>query len=68
MFWWVILLTDVDECTVSSSSPCENGATCRNIDGWFECDCAKGWRGLNCSTGIIKGKKEKQVQVVVLSV
>lgn len=37
---------DVDECVVSS--PCRNGATCRNTNGSYHCVCAKGYEGRDC--------------------
>lgn len=37
---------DVDECVVSS--PCRNGATCRNTNGSYRCVCAKGYEGRDC--------------------
>lgn len=32
---------DVDECAISS--PCRNGATCRNTNGSYACICATGY-------------------------
>ncbi|CAB0039615.1 unnamed protein product [Trichogramma brassicae] len=37
---------DVDECIMTS--PCRNGATCRNTNGSYHCICAKGYEGRDC--------------------
>lgn len=37
---------DVDECVMTS--PCRNGATCRNTNGSYQCLCAKGYEGRDC--------------------
>jgi surface protein len=37
--------TDVDEC---ASSPCQNGGTCVDAPGLFECACASGYSGYVC--------------------
>lgn len=37
---------DVDECVMTS--PCRNGATCRNTNGSYHCVCAKGYEGRDC--------------------
>ncbi|KAK6051948.1 EGF-like domain protein, partial [Cooperia oncophora] len=34
---------DVDEC--SMANPCENGGTCVNLDGGFECACTAAFEG-----------------------
>ncbi|CAL1535045.1 unnamed protein product [Lymnaea stagnalis] len=39
---------DVNECLLGS--PCKNGATCRNTNGSFECDCADGFKGRYCDS------------------
>lgn len=39
---------DVDECVLSS--PCRNGATCRNTNGSYHCICALGYEGRDCIT------------------
>lgn len=38
---------DINECDLSS--PCRNGATCRNIPGSYQCICAKGYEGRDCT-------------------
>lgn len=38
---------DINEC--AQSSPCRNGATCRNTPGSYECLCAKGYEGRDCT-------------------
>ena len=40
---------DIDEC---ESSPCENGATCLNYDGGFNCTCVDGYEGDLCGEWI----------------
>lgn len=38
---------DINECALSS--PCRNGATCRNVPGSYQCLCAKGYEGRDCT-------------------
>ena len=40
---------DVDEC---ASNPCMNGATCTDGVNMFNCTCAPGFIGEECSTGM----------------
>ena len=40
---------DVDECT--TASPCNNGGTCNNTLGSYECMCTPQWNGTNCGEG-----------------
>ena len=40
---------DIDECL---SSPCQNGATCYNTDGSYNCTCAEGYEGELCEVDI----------------
>lgn len=50
---------DIDECR---SSPCNNGGTCINRDGGFECSCGDEWTGTYCETGriiICEGDKDE---------
>ena len=46
-----IPFTDVNECTEQTPHPCLNGATCRNQNGDYDCDCVEGWTGKNCDDG-----------------
>ena len=39
-------VTEINECR---SSPCQNGGTCVNFDGGFNCTCAKDVFGPTCS-------------------
>ena len=46
--------TDVDECLVSS--PCRNGATCRDTMGSYKCNCVDGYGGNNCEVvSVLRG-------------
>ena len=45
--------TDINECT---SEPCENGATCVDLPGKFECICAPGFEGM--VTPVVKFARE----------
>ncbi|KAL3837461.1 hypothetical protein ACJMK2_022815, partial [Sinanodonta woodiana] len=38
---------DIDECNNTNS--CQNGGTCSNLDGSYNCICASGWSGTNCT-------------------
>lgn len=40
--------SDKDEC---SGDPCKNGGTCINSNGSYQCSCASGWTGVNCTNG-----------------
>jgi len=40
--------TDIDEC---ASNPCQNGATCNNLQNQYTCTCAGGWQGTHCELG-----------------
>ncbi len=39
---------DVNEC---GSSPCSNGATCKDLVNGYNCSCAPGYDGTHCKTG-----------------
>eukprot|EP00057_Strongylocentrotus_purpuratus_P022288 XP_011676762.1 PREDICTED: fibropellin-3-like [Strongylocentrotus purpuratus] len=41
---------DIDEC--GRGNPCLNGASCINTPGSYTCECADGYTGNNCETGI----------------
>ena len=43
-------IPDIDEC---GSSPCLNVGLCTDYVNSFTCDCAAGYTGVNCETGII---------------
>eukprot|EP00057_Strongylocentrotus_purpuratus_P026774 XP_011681248.1 PREDICTED: cubilin-like [Strongylocentrotus purpuratus] len=43
---------DINECL---SNPCQNGGTCSDIDGGFQCFCPEGFKGDYCQTGILFG-------------
>ena len=42
--------TDIDDCMISSLSPCHHGGTCANTPGSFICQCLPGYTGnvLSC--------------------
>ena len=44
-------ISDVNEC-LSGSTTCQNGGTCHNTDGGYECTCTPAWTGDSCETGI----------------
>ena len=46
--WHKLLIAAIDEC---DTSPCQNGGTCNDQIGAFECDCAPGYTDTVCSTG-----------------
>lgn len=50
IYWQLIFLTlDEDEC---QRFPCQNGGTCNNLPGTYECRCTEGWEGKNCEMGM----------------
>ena len=46
---------EVDHC---GEQPCENGGTCFNVTEGRVCLCLEGFRGENCSQGIITYHKQ----------
>ena len=46
----ICFLADINECT---NSPCQNGATCVNLQGSYRCDCKSGYNGNKCENGKI---------------
>jgi len=49
----VFLLSDVNECTDGQTNPCQNGGTCVNKNGGFDCDCTIFWKGDKCNQGML---------------
>ncbi|XP_070559109.1 bone morphogenetic protein 1-like [Ptychodera flava] len=45
-------LSDEKDCGACESQPCLNGATCKAVNGGFECQCAPGYDGDTCGTEI----------------
>ncbi|XP_035672187.1 polycystic kidney disease protein 1-like 2 [Branchiostoma floridae] len=51
---WQPWLRELDLYGVASDlpgcedDPCQHGATCRDVDGGYDCSCAAGYGGLNC--------------------
>ena len=43
LFFYLLMLIDVDEC--ASSSSCHPNATCTNLVGSFDCACNSGFSG-----------------------
>ena len=44
----VCLLSDIDECAVR---PCQNGGNCTDAVNDYDCNCAAGYSGRNCTIG-----------------
>lgn len=42
---------DVNECDLMPNS-CQNGGTCLNTQGGYNCVCVNGWTGDDCSENI----------------
>ncbi|XP_045183479.2 scavenger receptor cysteine-rich type 1 protein M130-like [Mercenaria mercenaria] len=40
---------DVNEC---ASNPCQNGATCHNLQNRYTCTCSFGWTGTHCNIDV----------------
>ncbi|KAL1132416.1 hypothetical protein AAG570_010371, partial [Ranatra chinensis] len=51
---------DVNECArfAGSTLGCQNGATCVNIPGSYNCKCPNGWYGLHCTQRIYDCSRE----------
>ena len=41
---FLLLSSDVDECS-AESSPCDENADCANRDGFYSCTCKQGFTG-----------------------
>ena len=54
---FMFVLAEIDEC---ESNPCANGGTCTDGINMYNCTCAPGYTGINCSTGnLMTGLKEE---------
>ncbi len=42
------MFSEIDEC---ADDPCENGGTCMDRLGYFECQCPEGYIGMACDEG-----------------
>ena len=40
------MLIDIDDCQLS---PCQNGGLCNDEIDAYNCTCAHGWSGVNCT-------------------
>ena len=43
------IFADINECL--TNSPCQNGSTCVNNNGGYQCLCVPGLTGLHCDQG-----------------
>ena len=43
-YFFIIIISDVDECS-AESAPCDENAECTNSDGSFSCLCKQGFTG-----------------------
>ena len=44
-----VIVADVQECEIEGI--CQNGGTCTELLGSYDCNCATGYEGTNCETG-----------------
>ena len=44
------MFSDIDEC---EPAPCQNNGICMDFLNDYNCTCAPGYKGKNCSEGII---------------
>ena len=44
----IIVCLDIDDC---SPNPCANGGTCADMINDYNCNCAPGFTGKNCTVG-----------------
>lgn len=44
----LFVIPDIDEC---AGGPCENGGTCIDLVGGFQCECPPQWTGEVCHKG-----------------
>ena len=47
---WPQSTSDINEC---NNNPCQNGGTCTNTIGGYNCTCAQGFEGKHCDQGRI---------------
>lgn len=45
----ITVCTDINEC---ASNPCQNAGTCRDGINGYICNCAGGYTGIHCETGL----------------
>ena len=43
-----IVAPDENDCV---NNPCQNGGICQDLFRGYQCTCAPGWNGNNCTTG-----------------
>ena len=46
---FIFQITDIDDC---KPNPCEHGGTCTDGVNSYTCECADGYTGVNCETGM----------------
>ena len=38
----IIYMLDINECMMPVAYSCPDGMVCRNVEGWYDCDCPPG--------------------------
>ena len=38
----LIFSSDINECMMPVEYPCPDGMVCKNVEGWYDCDCPPG--------------------------